>query len=137
MSNPYKSPTTSSLRNDRVEIVSPRRLDWLIWMFTLLPAVSVYLSWIVAWIVLGHPPRPSLDDPTQIGPAVSAFYFLSGLFLISIPLLAIAGPVVQLSNSGRKLFVRAIYSFVSLLITTATIVLFRWDPLHVMYWYMD
>jgi hypothetical protein len=31
------------------------------------------LCWIAAWIALGHPPRPSADDPNQI-PEIRALY---------------------------------------------------------------
>jgi hypothetical protein len=35
--------------------------------FPLLIAVAAYAGWFAAWYVLGHPPRPLLDDPKYAG----------------------------------------------------------------------
>lgn len=43
-----------------------RKVPLLAWMPTLMVAV-VYCSWAVAYAQLGRRPRPSMDDPLQIG----------------------------------------------------------------------
>jgi len=77
MSNPYQTPNTSTVAPVRVENTRPRWLDWLFWGVALIPAASVYFTWLVAWLTLGHPPRPLLDDPKHISTAVSTVYFIS------------------------------------------------------------
>ena len=137
MPNPYESSHAVTTTSDRIEITRPRRRDWLVWGLALLPAASVYFTWLFAWLMLGHQPRPSLDDPKHIGSAVSIVYLVSGLLLLSIPILAIAGPIAQLATPGRTHSTRAAYAAISVLLLVGTILLLRWDPFHVVYWYMD
>ncbi len=50
-----------------------RRLEAASWACSLQPVVMLfylYATWVTAWMVLGHCPRPSLDDPKHIGPVV-------------------------------------------------------------------
>ena len=107
------------------------------WAIAMLPATSVYFTWLVAWVALGHQPRPSLDDPRHIAPTVSFVYLASALFLVSIPVVAISVPVAQLATNGRPKATRAVYASISFLLLAGTICLFRWDPFRVVYWYMD
>ena len=137
MSNPYQTPNTSAVTPGRVEITRPRWLDWLSWGVALIPAASVYFSWFVAWLALGHPPRPLLDDPKHISTAVSTVYFISGLLLLSLPVLVIAGPIVQLVVAGRSLLIRVTYAVISFFVSVGTIFLLRLDPYDVVYWYFD
>ncbi len=56
-----------------------RRLEAASWGCLLQPAVVVlylYATWVTAWCVLGHCPRPSLDDPKYISPVVEAPYVM-------------------------------------------------------------
>ena len=137
MSNPYQTPNTIATDSDRVEINRPRWLDWLSWGVALIPAASVYFTWLVARLTLGRPPRPSLDDPSQISAAVSTVYFISGLLLLSLPVLVIAGPIVQLVVAGRLLVIRVTYAVISFFVSVGTILLLRLDPYDVVYWYFD
>jgi len=103
----------------------------------MLPAASIYFTWLVAWLTLGHPPRPSLDDPRQISPIVNIVYFIAVLFLVSLPVSVITGPIVQLIDAGRSLPIRVTYATISFFVSVGAILLLRWDPLDVVYWYMD
>jgi len=136
-SNPYESPSTSPGSSVPINVATPRQFDWLVWVCTLLPAFSVYVTWLVAWIALGHQPRPMLDDPKFIGPLVSAVYLISGLLLLAMLPIATAGPLFQLTTGGRKLSVRAVFAGVSLSMSVASIMILRWDPIRVVYWYFD
>lgn len=135
MGNPYQTP--NAVASNRSEIIRPGWLDWLFWGVALLPAASVYFTWLVAWITLGHPPRPSLDDPSHISPAVNIIYFVSGLLLLSLPVFVIVGPIVQLVVTGRLLAIRVAYAAISFFVSVGTILLLRWDPYDVVYWYFD
>ena len=137
MPNPYQTPNTIATDSDRVENIRPRWLDWLSWGVAFIPAASVYFTWLVAWLTLGHPPRPSLDDPSQISAAVSTVYFVSGLLLLSLPVLVIAGAIVQVVVTGRSLVVRVTYAVISFFVSVGTILFLRLDPYDVVYWYFD
>ena len=56
-----------------------RRLEAASWASSLQPAVMLlylYVTWATAWCVLGHCPRPSLDDPKYISPVVEVPYVM-------------------------------------------------------------
>ena len=56
-----------------------RRLEAASWASSLQPAVVLfylYATWVTAWCVLGHCPRPSLDDPKYISPVVEVPYVM-------------------------------------------------------------
>jgi hypothetical protein len=52
-----------------------RRLGAAVWVTSLYPFLilaSFYATWLTAWWILGHRPRPNLDDPRMISPVVLA-----------------------------------------------------------------
>ena len=52
-----------------------RRLRVAVWVSSLYPFLilaSFYATWLTAWWILGHRPRPSFDDPKLIGSVVIA-----------------------------------------------------------------
>jgi hypothetical protein len=122
-------------------VVAPpgRRLPVACWAASLqplVPLVYLYATWVTAWCVLGHRPRPSLDDPKSISPVVEVPYCM---FLVSVEmaapfclgtglLLAVVG-AVRRSAFGPLLAVPLAW--------LAAYLLLRWDPLGVLYWYMD
>jgi hypothetical protein len=121
-------------------IASPgRRLVAASWASSIQPAVVVfylYATWAAAWCVLGHRPRPSLDDPKFISPIVavpyvmfaaswtfgSILWFSNGLWLSTVCL-------VRRKNIGPLLFLPLAW--------LAALLALLWDPLGVLYWYMD
>jgi len=137
MSNPYEPPTAVGAVPESYDAVGPRRLDWLCWLLATVPLQSVYFSWLVAWISLGHQPRPNLDDPKYINLAVSTAVVISGLFLVSIPALAIGLPTLQIASAGRSHAARIVYAAVTFSILAGIVMMFRWDPLDVIEWLMD
>ncbi len=137
MANPYESPAAVSAVSESTNITWPRWIDWVCWLMALLPILAVHFSWLVAWLVLGHQPRPYLDDPKFINWGVSIMCMVSGMLMLSIPAQAISGPLVQITTAGRSQTARVIYSAITLLILVSTFLIFRWDPLRVMDWFMD
>jgi hypothetical protein len=67
-----------------------RAVAWVCSIYPLLVLASLYATWFTAWCFLGHPPRPYLDDPTSICPAVDVLYISTYLFIeglwFSLPL---------------------------------------------------
>src|SRR5688572_16799494 len=58
----------------------------LAWAYPFLPVVSLYVTWLVAWTVLGRQPRPMLDDPKSISPIVVLPYAITALLILTIPI---------------------------------------------------
>lgn len=137
MNNPYETPNVDLASSVQIENVSPRWFDWVFWFLAATPALAIYFTWVVAWICLGHPPRPSLDDPKHIGPIVSVAYLLSLLSFPLIPIGTFIGPITQMVAGGRNVSTRAVFAGISGFIGVLTVLLLRWDPLRVVYWYMD
>ena len=76
--------------------VGARAMLLLVWTYPLLPLAMLYFTWIVAWIVLGHAPRPSLDDPKSISSVVDVSYLVTLLLLMSMPFGLVIGLVIGL-----------------------------------------
>jgi hypothetical protein len=65
-----------------------RRLRAAAWVGSIYPLFlpcSLYATWFTAWLVLGHRPRSSLDDPKFISPLVDIPYAFTFLFGMSMP----------------------------------------------------
>lgn len=65
-----------------------RRVRAAAWVAALCPIAllaSLYATWFTAWLVLGHRPRPDLDDPRLISPVVEGLNLSIGLLLMGMP----------------------------------------------------
>jgi len=104
-----------------------------------LVAVGVlYVEWVVAWVVLGHPPRVSIDDPKEI-PELSWLNLVTTLaLLVLIPAGCAAIVLVGLHAIYAERRHRLVAQVVGLLtLWPGAFVLLRWDPLRVMEWWID
>jgi hypothetical protein len=106
---------------------------------------SLYATWLTAWFVLGHRPRPSLDDPKFISPLVSFPHGLTWLLIVGIvPALTICIIFVLVSaylcisrrERGWVVGTMSVLVVPPLLWSSALVVL-GWDPGNVVYWFMD
>src|SRR5206468_4279206 len=121
-------------------IASPgRRLEAASWASSFQPAVVLfylYATWVTAWCVLGHCPRPSLDDPKSISHVVDVPY---GMFAFSIfsgcVICACTGTLLSAVCYARQSYIRPLL-LLPFAWMTGYLVL-AWDPLGVLYWYMD
>lgn len=105
---------------------------------------SLYLTWFTAWAVLGHTPRPSLDDPKYISllvdiPYIAAMGFLNcapGAFVLGCGLI----PTVA-TRQADSVWSKIRVGFVALgcfvLCWGAAMFFLRADPWEVGNWYMD
>jgi hypothetical protein len=121
-------------------IASPgRRLEAASWASSLQPAVVLfylYATWATAWCVLGHRPRPVFDDPKYISPIVDVPYVMFAFSLIfGWVICACTGILLSAVCYARRSNVRPlmVVPFAWLAGYFALI----WDPLGVLYWYMD
>jgi hypothetical protein len=116
-----------------------RRLEAASWASSLQPAVVLfylYATWATAWCVLGHCPRPSLDDPKYISPVVEVPYVMFA-FSIFYGWLICAGTGLLLTAvcSARRSNPRPLVALPFAWLLGYIALMF--DPLGVLYWYMD
>ena len=109
-----------------------------------LTVASLYLTWLAAWIALGHAPRPSLDDPKFIGLLVDAPYIVTMGMLICAPGAMVLGVgmapifVALRAAKGRRRVLLGLIALVALvLLWGAALWILRADPWDVGNWYMD
>lgn len=109
-------------------------------MFPFVVPLGLLTTWGAGRLVLGYWPRPSLDDPKQIGLWVDVphtltdFALMVGFPVFIIAVLAIVYVAFRDISNRRNLLVAAA---VCILCMTGTIAFLRWDPLHAVEWYMD
>jgi hypothetical protein len=122
-------------------VIAPpgRRLEAASWASSLQPAVVLlylYATWATAWCVLGHCPRPSLDDPKFISPVVEVPYvmFAFSIFLGCV-ICACTGLLLTAVSCARRSNFRPLLALPFAWLAGYLILL--WDPLGVLYWYMD
>lgn len=108
--------------------------------FPILLPVAIFTMWFGGRLSLGHWPRPSLDDPGQIGGWFQIPYAFVGL-LLSVGFPAFGGAVLALlycayrDSSRRKALLRA--SGCSLLLMVLAISVLWFEPFEVLSWYFD
>jgi hypothetical protein len=138
--NPYESSSTAAVASTAV-VANKRRvpttLGLLAWCYPGLMMISFYGTWFIAWSVLGHMPRPSLDDPKCISIAVDISYVFAGLLLVGFPAAALLGVMLQLFFTDRSWPKKLSLSLVLVGVWIVTIAFLRWDPWSVTEWYMD
>jgi hypothetical protein len=122
-----------------------RRLAALYWVaacYPMLILLSIHLTWLGAWCALGHPPRPSLDDPEDIGP-IAVPYALTAILLFGAPIALVAAVGLTIGRIVRRIIDRAGRAYSAVLLGVVPLswfvgdALLQWDPLHIVYWYMD
>jgi hypothetical protein len=97
----------------------------------------------VAWISLGHPPRPNLDDPKHIGGVFDLFYAIGGLALMTAPV-GIAGLVGGMAfipkwvqERGWSMGKGALMMAMLLGLYGGALLLLLWDPVGALGWFLD
>ena len=149
--NPYRSPRAMAIggTGELDSLFSggfSNRTHVAIWLGLILYPLwllsSFYITWLVAWIQLGHPPRPSLDDPRSIGILTDVFYFGSGMLLLLTPALALAGLMASFSfpigkTRSKRVFFRLVLALLYGLLCTLVIITLRTDPGNVIQCWFD
>jgi hypothetical protein len=107
--------------------------------YPLLPLAALYAEWLLAWYVLGHPPRPHLDDPKYIAGSSwmhpffgLAYIGITPMFLVCLGLNAHYAFTRQLRWQD---LVPRVSAFV--LLWVGALALLAWDPGRVLYWWFD
>lgn len=112
-------------------------IAYLLALYPLVVLALLYGEWLLAWWMLGHPPRPSLDDPKSIAVA-SQMHLLTALALMSLLPAgwgAVVATVVDALSQRlprRSLLIRAACLLAPWM---GTFILLRSDPGRVLYWW--
>jgi hypothetical protein len=73
-----------------------RAAVWVSSLYPLLIVFSLYATWFTAWVVLGHRPRSSLDDPKFISPIVDVPYISTFVLMLGAPFSLISSWLLML-----------------------------------------
>lgn len=118
--------------------VSPHRgAAILAWGYPVLLWGSMIVPWLCAWAILGHMPRPSVDDPKDV---LGLFYSLTLLPILIMPIAMVAALyhsfTLLMTRSGSR--VAAVAQVVVLVAYwVASIWICRLDPLGITSWLAD
>jgi hypothetical protein len=108
--------------------------------FPFLLVASFFLPWLAARLALGHWPRPSFNDPSEIGLWVKLLsQITTACLMVGLPTFVVA-VCALLYFAYRKPLERAqllTSAAAAILFMMAAMTFFRWDPLHVFDWFMD
>ena len=112
---------------------------WLATCYPLALLASLYGQWLLSWALLGHRPRPSLDDPKSIDGALPLRLLTEILMLGFLPMLPVAG-VLQVftpiwHQSGWPRYAGGVAAV--LLAWVGTVLWLLADPGRVLYWWFD
>jgi hypothetical protein len=116
-----------------------RALAFVSLLFPFLIAAALYGEWLLAWSALGHPPRPSLDDPKDISGS-SWMHGITAIVLMGAVPAALGAVALTVAHIAvnRPSVARAAVRIVVIVGTwLALFGLLRWDPGLVVYWWMD
>jgi hypothetical protein len=124
------------------------RLRAMVWVSSIYPFLilsSFYATWLTAWCVLGHPPRPYTDDPHRLGPSVHVIRSMTGsLIMAGVPLIwfvhaPLTLAILYWNMAQRKTPVGK--GIMQLLIPPlawlSAYAVLKWDPGHVGTWFID
>ena len=121
---------------------SPRLSILLTDLVVVYPVVVVaafYAEWLYAWLVLGHQPRPSIDDPKDVPSSgwlsVLVIILLLGLLPAAVTALWLIA-IHAMDSDGQSRRLRA--QMIGLVTLWPALVLWpRWDPCRVLEWWFD
>ena len=111
-----------------------RRLEVACWVVSLQPVLVVvylYATWVTAWCVLGHRPRPSLDHANYISPIVDVPYSMTQFSLLLLPISVGAGIVLASGTFAQRSGLRPLE--ILPWVWLSMIVALGWDPLGVVF----
>ena len=148
--NPYQAPNTAQVLVDDHPASPFRRLATryrvAIWLLAFLYPIwlvsSFYLTWLIAWVQLGHRPRPMLDDPKSVGGILDIAYYVPGVLLLLMPILVPVGLAASFfcpinARPGQRHAWRAAFSVLYVVLCAIALLTLRSDPVRVVEWWFD
>jgi hypothetical protein len=151
--NPYEASSADDPGHEAVSADDPGHEDesagirvgafgWsLAFFYPVIAASSVYFYWIVAWFLLGHRPRPSVDDPKEVGWAIGYVYNIVLILVVLLPPMSVGGLALAILCPFRSLRERR-FGRVMIVVANALLAFSVWklatlDPGQVFEWFID
>ena len=149
--NPYQTPNAAQLLVDDYGASPPRgrlatRLRIAVCLLAYLYPIwllgSFYLTWLIAWVQLGHRPRPMVDDPKSVGGILDIAYYLPGIFIMLLPVLAPIGLAASFfcpitARRDVRYAIRAAIAILYVALCAFVLLTLRYDPGQVVEWWFD
>ena len=135
--NPYQSAVADSATEQQT------RSRWRFWGWVALFTYPIslvlcfYLAWAVAWIILGHRPRPNLDDPKSLGALSTVIVLVPGVLIATWPVCMVIGLVSAYCCPAAIRKSRTLLVFTYLMLCGFAWTLLRTDPWQVVEWWFD
>ena len=115
----------------------------LVYLFPVWLVGSFYATWLVAWIQLGHRPRPMLDDPKSIGGLMDIAYPIAGYLVMAMPVLTPIGFAasfffpVRTRRSGARSALNTTLAVLYVVLCVFALLILRADGGRVVEWWFD
>src|SRR5205823_4585783 len=78
------------------------KVTWASCVYPIAATLFIFLTWMLAWITLGHPPQPSRDDPDAISRIITLFRAATmTLLVLSFPGLLVSAFFVLFGITER------------------------------------
>jgi len=149
--NPYRPPGSVPVFVEDESTSAPRcrfvtRYRLAIWLLAYLYPVwllgSFYSTWLIAWIQLGHLPRPMLDDPKSIGGIIDIAYFVTGILVMAMPVLTPIGLIASFfcpisTRRTARYALKAALAVLYVALCALVLLTLRTDPGRVVEWWFD
>lgn len=100
------------------------------------PVLLIGLQWGVAWLTLGRPPRPMLDDPKFISPLVTVLGVIAGFCLALLPVQPFLLPLLWW-RIARETPQWKLIALGCVVLPIASVVILRQDPFSIVTWWFD
>jgi len=128
-----------------IESSSNREFDFALWrtarvfglMYPVLLVATYYGTWVLGWLTLGHPPRASLDDPSD---TLGGVYWASGVVVMLMPIALVASIVtiaLRFLSSAVPKSTAILHAVIDVAVWTVVIFHLRSDPIGVVNWWID
>ena len=141
--NPYEASSIDDRQEGR-EAAGGRGLAiaWsLAFFYPLIAVAFVYLYWVLAWVLLGHRPRPSVDDPKDIVGAIDFVYNIGILLVVLLPPMSVGGLVwailCPIRSVRERRFGRLMLALANACMFYCVWKLVKLDPGNVFEWFFD
>ena len=125
------------VRGGLVDVLNPFAVTRPVWLLG-----SFYSTWLIAWIQLGHLPRPMLDDPKSIGGVMEIAYFVSGILVMTMPVLTPIGLIASFfcpisTRRTARYALKAALAVLYVALCALVLLTLRTDPGRVVEWWFD
>jgi hypothetical protein len=141
--NPYEASSVDDPgHEDESAGIRVGAFGWsLVFFYPVIATFSVYFYWIVAWFLLGHRPRPSVDDPKEVGWAMGYVYNIVLIMVVLLPPMSVSGLALAILCPIRSLRKRR-FGRVMIVVANALLAFSVWklgtlDPGQVFEWFID